>query len=145
MGLLRLPKMPELKALSGGYNDKNTAAGTQFTCFTSTQVQILTPEADSKKSAALLKLAGKGGKGKAHLELSIALPGFLPDEELGNVADLRYADKVREKARKKRIEKARVEGEELKKQAEAEAKKAIRAKNQVGGGGGGGGGGVESV
>ena len=46
---------------------------------------------------------------------------------------MRYADKVREKARKKRIEKARVEGEELKKQAEAETKKAIRAKNQVGG------------
>jgi len=69
------------------------------------------------------------GKNTAHLELSIGLKDFVPDEGLQNVSELRYADKVREKARKKRVEKARKEGEEEKKRAEAESKKAIRIKN----------------
>jgi ATP-dependent RNA helicase DDX55/SPB4 len=53
MGLLRLPKMPELKALSGGYNGKNTAK-------------------DSQRLAALR------GQGSAHLELSIGIKDFIP-------------------------------------------------------------------
>jgi hypothetical protein len=53
MGLLRLPKMPELKALSGGYNGKNTAK-------------------DSQRLAALR------GQGSAHLELSIGIKDFVP-------------------------------------------------------------------
>jgi len=106
MGLLRLPKMPELKALNGGYNDKNTAK-------------------DSKKKVA----ADKKGKNTAHLELTIGLKDFVPDEGLQNVSELRYADKIREKARKKRVEKARLEGEQEKLRAEAESKKAIRIKN----------------
>ena len=41
------------------------------------------------------------------------------------VSDLRYADKTREKARKKRLEKARLEGLEEKKNADVEAKRAL--------------------
>lgn len=105
MGLLRLPKMPELKALNGGYNGKNTAKDT------------------SKKAALAL------GKSTAHLELAVGIPDFVPDEQLTDVATLRYADKVREKARKKRVEKAKAQKLHEKKLAEIEAKRALRAKN----------------
>ena len=42
-----------------------------------------------------------------------------------------FSDKVREKARKKRVQKARAEGELERKKAEIEAKKQVRLKNQV--------------